>query len=93
MWQQQLRQLTDFACLAPDLPGHGQSRTVPWRSFEQTADMIAEIIRDKIPSGRSHIVGLSLGSYVGLSLLSRHPDVVERAMLSGIISCRFRRDG
>lgn len=84
MWQQQLRQLTDFTCLAPDLPGHGQSRTVPWRSFEQTADLIAEIIRDKIPSGRSHIVGLSLGSYVGLSLLSRHPDVVERAMLSGI---------
>jgi pimeloyl-ACP methyl ester carboxylesterase len=84
MWQQQFQQLTDFSCLAPDLPGHGQSRMVPWRSFEQTADLIAEIIRDKIPSGRSHIVGLSLGSYVGLSLLSRHPDVVERAMLSGI---------
>ena len=46
--------------------------------------MVATIIREYIPSGRSHVVGLSLGSYVGLSLLSRHPDVVERAVLSGI---------
>jgi pimeloyl-ACP methyl ester carboxylesterase len=84
MWHQQLRQLTDFTCIAPDLPGHGQSRKVPWRSFEQTADMVATAIRENISSGRSHIVGLSLGSYVGLSLLSRHPDVVERAVLSGL---------
>jgi pimeloyl-ACP methyl ester carboxylesterase len=84
MWQQQFRHLTDFTCLAPDLPGHGQSLMVPWRSFERTADLIAEMIRENIPSGRSQIVGLSLGSYVGLSLLSRHPDVVERAVLSGI---------
>jgi pimeloyl-ACP methyl ester carboxylesterase len=84
MWQQQLQQLTDFTCLAPDLPGHGLSRMVPWRSFEQTADLIAEIIRDESPTGRSHLVGLSLGSYVGLSLRSRHPNVVDRAVLSGI---------
>jgi pimeloyl-ACP methyl ester carboxylesterase len=84
MWQQQFQELTDFGCLAPDLPGHGLSRRVPWLSLEKTADMIAAIIREHIPSGRSHIVGLSLGSYVGLSLLSRHPDVVERAVLSGI---------
>jgi len=23
MWQRQFQQLTDFGCLAPDLPGHG----------------------------------------------------------------------
>jgi pimeloyl-ACP methyl ester carboxylesterase len=84
MWQQQFQELTGFGCLAPDLPGHGLSRRVPWLSLEHTADMVAAIIREHIPSGRSHIVGLSLGSYVGLSLLSRHPDVVERAVLSGI---------
>ena len=84
MWQQQFQQLPDFTCLAPDLPGHGQSREVPWRSFEQTADLIAEMIRNESSIGRSHLVGLSLGSYVGLSLLSRHPDVIEHAVLSGI---------
>jgi pimeloyl-ACP methyl ester carboxylesterase len=84
MWQQQFRELTDYSCLALDLPGHGLSRGVPWLSLEQTADKVAAFIREHIPSGRSHIVGLSLGSYVGLSLLSRHPDVVERAVLSGI---------
>jgi pimeloyl-ACP methyl ester carboxylesterase len=84
MWDEQLRELQDFSCLAPDLPGHGLSRSVPWRSLDHTADLIAEIIRRRTPGGRAHIVGLSLGSYVGLTLLSRHQDVVDRAVLSGI---------
>jgi pimeloyl-ACP methyl ester carboxylesterase len=84
MWDEQLRELRDFSCMAPDLPGHGLSRSVPWRSLDHTADLIAEIIRRETPGGRAHIVGLSLGSYVGLTLLSRHQDVVDRAVLSGI---------
>jgi pimeloyl-ACP methyl ester carboxylesterase len=84
MWQEQIEQLTDFDCLVPDLPGHGHSHDVRWRAFEQTADLVAEIIRKNVPSGRAHVVGLSLGAYVGLTLLVRHPSVVERAMLSGI---------
>jgi pimeloyl-ACP methyl ester carboxylesterase len=84
MWQEQIEQLTDFNCLAPDLPGHGHSHDIRWRSFEQTADLVAEIIRKNVPSGRAHVVGLSLGAYVGLTLLTRHPSVVERAVLSGI---------
>ncbi|MGM4922860.1 alpha/beta fold hydrolase [Tardiphaga sp. 804_B3_N1_9] len=84
MWQEQIEQLTDFDCLIPDLPGHGHSHDVRWRSCEQTADLVAEIIRKNVPSGRAHVVGLSLGACVGLTLLARHPSVVERALLSGI---------
>lgn len=84
MWDHQLEQLNDFHCLAPDLPGHGHSRSIEWQSFERTADLVAEIIRREAVGGRAHIVGLSLGSYVGLTLLSRHQDVVHRAVLSGL---------
>lgn len=84
MWEEQFTQLPDFHCLAPDLPGHGSSRPIAWRSLEQTADLVADVIRTVLPLKRAHIVGLSLGSYVGLTLLARHPDIVERAVLSGI---------
>jgi pimeloyl-ACP methyl ester carboxylesterase len=84
MWREQIEQLTDFDCLVPDLPGHGYSHAIRWRSLQQTADLVAAIIRQNAPSGRAHVVGLSLGAYVGLTLLARHPSVVERAVLSGI---------
>jgi pimeloyl-ACP methyl ester carboxylesterase len=84
MWDEQFKRLHDFRCLAPDLPGHGHSRAMPWRSFDHTADLVAEIIRRETPDRRAHIVGLSLGAYVGLTLLSRHQDLVARAMLSGL---------
>ncbi|CAN5368225.1 alpha/beta hydrolase [soil metagenome] len=84
MWERQFSDLTDFHCLAPDMPGHGGSRAIRWQSFELSADLIADLIRSKFPGGRAHLVGLSLGSYVGLQLLARHPDVVGRAILSGL---------
>lgn len=84
MWERQFSDLTDFHCLAPDMPGHGGSRAIRWQSFEQSADLIADLIRRKFPGKRAHLVGLSLGSYVGLQLLARHPEVVGRAILSGL---------
>lgn len=87
MWEDQFPRLRGFRCIAPDLPGHGASRSIRWRSLEDTADRIANLIRSEVPTGRAHVVGLSLGAYVGLTLLSRHQDVVERAVLSGLNIC------
>jgi pimeloyl-ACP methyl ester carboxylesterase len=84
MWGEQMNSLRDFHCIAPDLPGHGDSRTIRWHSLEATADLIAEVIRKDVPGGKAHIVGLSLGSYVGLTLLSGHQNLVATAMLSGL---------
>jgi pimeloyl-ACP methyl ester carboxylesterase len=84
MWEEQLKGLPEFHCLVPDLPGHGDSRPIPWRSLDQTADLVAEIIRREAPDRCAHIVGLSLGAYVGLTLLSKHQNLVKSAMLSGI---------
>jgi pimeloyl-ACP methyl ester carboxylesterase len=83
MWEDQFLRLEGFRCIAPDLPGHGLSRSIAWRSLEDTADLVADVIRREI--GRQvHIVGLSLGAYVGLTLLSRHQELVDRAVLSGL---------
>lgn len=84
MWQRQLELLRDYRCLVLDLPGHGQSRAVAWTSLPATASAIAQLIRSQTAQGKAHIVGLSMGSYVGLQLMSDAPEVVDHAVLSGL---------
>jgi pimeloyl-ACP methyl ester carboxylesterase len=45
--------------------------------------MTAEIIREKVPTQKAHIVGLSLGGAVTLELIRSVPEVVDRAMVTG----------
>lgn len=84
MWRYQVEDLQDYHCLVPDLPGHGESSREAWVSFAATADQLAEIIRQQATGGRAHVVGLSLGGYLVVELLSRAPEVVDRAIVSGI---------
>lgn len=84
MWQNLVTRLPSFYCLCIDLPGHGLSNAIPWRSFHDTADQVAEIIRTQSPSQRANVVGLSLGAYVGLTLMSRHVECIDRSVLSGL---------
>lgn len=82
MWWQQLPAFADHHCITVDLPGHGRSHDIRWRSLTDTAGQVAELIRTRV--GRAHVVGLSLGGQVALSLLEHHPDVVDRAVVSGV---------
>ena len=84
MWQAQMDEFKDFHCLAPDLPGHGRSSMDEWISLADTADKLAEVIRTRATGNRANIVGLSLGGYIGLHLLARHSELLERAVLSGV---------
>lgn len=84
MWRWHLDRLGEsFHCLAPDLPGFGRSNRLRSISLVQTADLIAELIASDVPARRAHVVGLSYGGSVVLSLLARHPDRVERAVVDG----------
>lgn len=86
MWTAQIAAFTDYHCINVDLPGHGGSSGIRWQSFAQTADMVAEVIATQATDGRAHLVGLSLGAMIGLHVLTRHPQRVMRAVLSGGIA-------
>ena len=85
MWRGQIAAVPDLHCLLPDLPGHGASRSVPWESVPTAAAQIADLIRNRAHGGRANVVGLSLGGVIGLQLVADHPDVVARAMLTGVL--------
>lgn len=84
MWGDVIRQLSEFRSITIDLPGHGQSRGDPFTTIADAADHVARAIADRSIGGPVHVVGLSLGAYVGLALAQRHPSLVNRAVLSGL---------
>jgi pimeloyl-ACP methyl ester carboxylesterase len=84
MWQEQVAALVSFHCLNVDLPGHGQSNQIEWVSFADTAQRIAELIRSRATNGRSHIIGLSLGGYIGLVVMNNFRELIDRTIISGV---------
>jgi pimeloyl-ACP methyl ester carboxylesterase len=84
MWAEQVRHLSDrFHCVTIDLPGNGASHEVPWRSLDDSAAAVAAVIA-ATPAGHAHVVGLSLGGYVAVTLTARHPAVVDNVVVSGV---------
>lgn len=84
MWWRQAPAFADHLCLNVDLPGHGRSRDIPWISLVETAEQVAALVRSRTVTGSAHLVGLSLGGHVALTVLDQHPDVVSRAVISGV---------
>ncbi|EKD24347.1 MAG: hypothetical protein ACD_81C00042G0002 [uncultured bacterium] len=83
MWQKHFKVMSnDYYCLAPDLPGHGESSLEKWSTIEQVGAEIAEIIKQH-GNGKAHIVGLSLGGIVSLYLLAKFPDLILSAVIDG----------
>jgi pimeloyl-ACP methyl ester carboxylesterase len=84
MWAAHLARLTDrFHCLAPDLPGFGQSDRLPPATLAETAELTTGLIRERVPAGRAHVVGLSWGGATIHAMLGRHPELVDRALIDG----------
>lgn len=67
--------------VTPDFPGFGSNTYVPDHvTIVDVADDVAAVIAE---SGRRAVVcGLSLGGYVALSLVARHPEVVAGMLLA-----------
>jgi pimeloyl-ACP methyl ester carboxylesterase len=81
-WLPVMERLGEFYCLAPDLPEQGRSKDIPY-SVMASAEGAAELIKSKVPSGKAHVVALSLGGPVALTLLRTSPELVDHAVLSG----------
>ena len=83
MWADHMGRLSAFHCLAPDFPGCGMSNRLRWTSRADAADYIANLIASRIPAGKAHVVGISLGGAVAHTLLARHADVLDRVIIDG----------
>lgn len=91
MWADQIAALREeWHCLNVDLPGNGESHSQEWKSLDAAADAVATVVRERAVGGRAHVVGLSLGGYVGLHLLARHPEIVRSLLVSGVTAVPFR---
>src|SRR5947207_13276038 len=84
MWQPQIERLSrEYYCLAPDLPEHGRSTDIGLLTPENSGRVVAELIRERTPRGRAHVVGLSLWGLVALGLLRDAPEVIDHLIVSG----------
>jgi pimeloyl-ACP methyl ester carboxylesterase len=71
-----------------DLPGFGASSTAPHGGgIDNWADDVAELI-ELLGDAPAHVHGTSLGGMIGLSLAARHPEVIDRLVLSCFL-CRY----
>ncbi len=78
MWSGVARTLAArFRVLKPDLPGHGESPVAASERIEDHAEFVEALLRDLPPP--VGLAGFSMGGYVALALLRRHP-VLPRAL-------------
>jgi len=82
MWEAHMKALQNYYCIAPDLPGHGDSLNVEWSTLSQTADYIHNLILS-LPDRKARVVGLSLGGSVTITLLSKYFNVIDHAIVDG----------
>lgn len=85
-WKHVWTKLPEYHLLIPDLPCHSKSRRLRKKqdfSLSLCADLVARMIRKHAHDGRAHVVGLSIGGFVAMELVRRHPDVVKDAFVLG----------
>lgn len=87
MWQAHVAALeAEYHCLVPDLPEHGQSSAAGPFTILDAARRVAELIHTRAHDGQAHLAGLSLGGQVGVALLGLSPQLVDRAVFSGVLA-------
>ncbi|MFZ3392827.1 alpha/beta hydrolase [Rhodococcus sp. 7Tela_A2] len=84
MWGPQIERLPERHLLTPDLPALGERYGLRWPGMRAAADDIAEIVRKHAIGGTAHVVGLSLGGFVAVHLVHRHPQLVRSCMITGV---------
>lgn len=82
-WTPQMQQLSDYHCLAPDLPEQGQSRATGPLTLDGAAEDVLNILSVRAHDSRAHVVGSSFGGTLALHLLRVAPEYIETAVMSG----------
>ena len=84
-WEPVVQRMQEYHCLVPDLTGFGKSFEQGPFEVDRAADAVGELVRSRVGSGRAHVVGLSLGTQVGVQLTAAEPKLVDRAVLCGTV--------
>ncbi len=85
MWEEQVKEFSDYHCIVPDLPEHGKSIDLRPFTINKSSEMIAEIIRNHTSNGKAHLVGMSIGAQIIIQILSKTPELVDNAIIGGTI--------
>ena len=84
VWQLQTRWFAHrgHRSVAVDLPAHGRSAGAPLATVQEMADWVARFIA-AAGFHTVHLVGHSMGTFIGLELASRHGSLVSSLTLCG----------
>jgi len=78
-WSKQIERLgADFTCLAPDLPGYGESPDAAGPGLDAIVAAVAEVL-DGQPA---HVLGVSFGALTALALARGQPGLVTSLVLA-----------
>lgn len=77
--------LSDFHLLLPDLPLHSASRHITPGTTDHAAWHVAQLIQSHAHGGKAHVVGVSMGGYIGQCLALDQPDLVRSLFVTGAI--------
>ena len=78
-WNQQMARLgAHFTCLAPDLPGYGDSPDLAGEGLMAILEAVANVVRDE----PAHVVGVSFGALLALALARHYPQRVASLVLA-----------
>jgi pimeloyl-ACP methyl ester carboxylesterase len=84
VWQFQARAFAyhGYGVLSLDLPGHGRSDDPPSPTIGGYADVVASVLAEAGVAD-THIVGHSMGAFIGLELAARYPAAINSLTLIG----------
>ncbi|NYT68673.1 alpha/beta fold hydrolase [Pusillimonas noertemannii] len=78
-WSKQIERLSgDFACLAPDLPGYGDTPAAGGNSMRPFVQAMADLLAGE----PAHVLGVSFGALLALALARHHPELVRSLVLA-----------
>ncbi len=84
VWQFQTRYLAHhgYRVAAVDLPGHGGSEGPPIETIPEMGAWLADVI-DALELGPAHVIGHSMGTYIGIEAAAQRPETVASLVLVG----------